>query len=325
MATDFIVGRTWHDIALDAGVDAVSEGYLAAGTALLRETREDPELRAQRVEALGRAAVGRSGGITELLTEDATEADATDILLWLGRTLIDEAWQIRGGGWAETVGRDRFKLFRATLANAREPLLAAAELDTADPVPWECMQWLALGLELERDHKDAIWRNIAERCPTLMSAHWGRLQVLAEKWGGSHEEMFDFARQVVDAAPAGQPLTAMLPLAHAEYLLRERRPLLESGESRAFVRFSVDHYTMEIVEELEAAANKWTATMAPHPRGLEAHHLFGAILADCGLDDAARPHLERVGDRLHVIPWSYLGAGSAGEEFSDALQRLGIA
>lgn len=319
---DYIVDRTWRDMALDAGVDAVGDGYLAAGTALLRETRKDPELRAQRVEALGRAAIGRSAAIAALLTEETADADTADLLLWLGRTVIDEAWQIRGDGWADSVGPDRFKLFHATLVNARDPLLAAAELNPEDPVPWEVLQWMALGLEAGRDAKDSIWREVSRRVPTLFPAHWGRLQVLSEKWGGSHEEMFAFARSSAAVAPAGHPLTAMLPLAHAEYLLCERQPLLERRSSRAYTRFSAAHYDPETVQELREASDKWADGKLPHPRDLEAHHLFGAILADCGDDERARVHLAEVGDRVHGIPWDYLGCGSAGEKFHDALERL---
>ncbi|WP_133742774.1 hypothetical protein [Actinorugispora endophytica] len=322
---DYIVDRTWHDMALDVGVEAVGEGYLAAGTALLGETRKDPELRAQRVEALGRAAVGRSDAIAALLTEETADAAAADLLLWLGRTVIEEAWRIRGDGWADSVSPDRFKLFHANLLNARDPLLAAAELKPEDPVPWEALQWMALGLELGRDAKDSIWREIGKRVPTLFPAHWGRLQILSEKWGGSHEEMFAFARSSVEAAPHGHPLTAMLPLAHAEYLLCERQPLLERRFSRAYVRFSVAHYDSGTVRELQAASDKWENGMLPHPRDLEAHHLFGAILADCGDDERARRHLAGVGDRVHGVPWEYMGGGSAGQEFHGTLERLRLA
>ncbi|MGI5121046.1 hypothetical protein ACQEU5_16140 [Marinactinospora thermotolerans] len=318
----YIPGRCWKDPALDAGVDAVEEGHLLAGTALLRECRDDPEKRAQRVEALGGAAVGHSGHIAGLLEEETDPRDAADILLWLGSTLIREAWKIRGGGWAETVGRDRFKLFFATLAEAREPLLASAHLFPEDPVPWVCLQSFAMGSQLDRADKDEIWRNIIERCPTIFPGHWGRLQILSDKWGGSHEEMFDFARTTARTAPSGHPLVAMLPLAHAEYLLRERMPLLDEGSYKAFVRFSVDHYSVETVAELKEASERWLSGGEEHPRDIEAHHLFGGVFADCGDDDAARLHLGRIGDRFMAVPWDYFGTGTAMEEFRETMERL---
>jgi hypothetical protein len=148
-----LFGRTWTDVALDAAVDAVNEGYLQAGIALLAETHGDPELRSLRSEALGDAAMGQSREIMELIEEADHRAD---VLLWLGRTIINEAWAIRGGGYASTVGSDRFKMFFATLSTAREPLMEAARLRPDDPVPWESMIWYGLGMQLGRSEEDAI-------------------------------------------------------------------------------------------------------------------------------------------------------------------------
>jgi hypothetical protein len=79
-------------------------------------------------------------------------------------------------------------------------------------------------LQADRDHKDAIWREVIARCRTLFPAHSARLQILAKKWGGSHEEMFEF-----DAAPTGDPLAAMVPLAHFEVMLDRVDEAIEKG------------------------------------------------------------------------------------------------
>lgn len=70
----FTAGRVWDDIALDQGCDAVRDGHLAAGLALLRETRGRPECRTRRLWALGNAAIGASRHIEDLRAGDFRSA-----------------------------------------------------------------------------------------------------------------------------------------------------------------------------------------------------------------------------------------------------------
>ncbi|WP_176955780.1 hypothetical protein [Sinosporangium album] len=315
----FVVGRTWRDPALDAAVDAVRDGYLSAGVVLLRETHGDPELRSLRVDALSAAAVGRSREIAELFEKGA---DKADVLLWFGGTIIDEAWAIRGGGYASTVTEDRFKMFFATLAGAHDPLMEAARLRPDDPVPWEQLMGFALGMQLSRSDENVIWRELVARCPTLFSGHRARLQTVAAKWGGSHEDMFDHAREAVALAPEGHPLSAMLALAHLEYLLSEQNRFVEQNKMMAYMKLSMTYFSDQIVRELKEAERQWTGSMKPHPRELEAHHLFGGIFVhESSTHTLAAQHLTRVGNRVpKAAPWGY--HGDPAEEFAGALTKL---
>ncbi|GAB3212484.1 hypothetical protein ACQEU5_16145 [Marinactinospora thermotolerans] len=321
-----VADRCWNDPALDAGVDAVREGHLRAGLVLLAETRGNPETRALRVDALGAAAVGLSREIHALLTRETPPQEAADILVWLGRTLIVEAWRIRGGGFADTVGTDRFKLFHRTLADARDPLLAAAELFPDDPVPWSCLQWVGLGLQFDRNDSDTIWQRVVERCPTLFSGHWARLQLLSEKWGGSHEEMMDFARATVANAPHGHPVVSMIALAHIERFLGRQRGLLKSKRYLAAMRQEVTYFNGRTLDEVAAAADKWCMSALPHPRDLEAHHLMGWVFHAGEEKVRARWHFYQVGHRLHRAPWSYTAGDEEGKRaFANALIELHLA
>ncbi|MFI7616177.1 hypothetical protein ACIBP6_33650 [Nonomuraea terrae] len=314
-----VVGRTWTDAALDTGVELVSQGHLQAGIALLSETHDDPELRSLRTEALGDAAIGRSREIMELLDEADHPAD---VLLWLGRTIINEAWAIRGGGYASTVGSDRFKMFFATLSTAHEPLMEAARLRPDDAVPWESMIWYGLGMQLDRSEEDAIWAEITSRCDTLFSAHWARLQAVSAKWGGSHEDMFAHARSAVALAPPGDPLTAMLALAHLEYLLAEETRLVQESTLMAYMKFSMAYFSETVLSELKEAESRWTTGKRSHVRDVDAHHLFGAIFFQTrDTYDLAARHLSQVGNRVgEAAPWGY--RGDPAEEFGKALQKL---
>lgn len=323
LATNLVGGRCWDDVALDIGIDAVKDRHLLAGLALLRECRDDHELRSLRVRALARAAIGQSREIREQFSEQLPDADAADVLLWLGFTVIAEAWEIRGIGWSSTVGEERFRLFFATLREARDPLMAAAELVHDDPTPWVGLQEYARGMQLDRDQKDLVWRKVVERAPTHYAAHWGRLQSLAEKWSGSHREMFDFARGAVDSAPDGSAVAAILPLAHAEYLLREGSKLLGNREVFGYAKLHTSYFTDEVVGELVAAEHKWSATSGSQPMSLEAHNLFGWAMLHTERLDRAGWHLRATRHRPSSVPWAYFG--DAKVEFAEALVKLNLA
>ncbi|WP_091455347.1 hypothetical protein [Actinokineospora iranica] len=320
LAEHLVLDRCWDDVALDAGVDAVREGHRKAALALLGECRDDHELRAQRVRALAVAAVGQSTEIKGLVTEDLSPADGADILLWLGCTLVAEAWEIRGGGWARTVGDDRFRLFFARLREARDPLMAAARLAPGDPTPWVELQRYARGMRLDRTQRDLVWVEAIQRGATSYPAHAARLQNLTLKWGGSHEDMFSFARDTVAKAAPGSPLVAMLPIAHAEYLLKEGDRFIAEGSTWSYVRLNVRYFVPELRAELVAAEEKWRAVEPSGPFAKEAHNLFGWAMVEAGEPDRARWHLARVGNRPSSLPWDYAGENA----FAVARVRLGL-
>ncbi|ASU83121.1 hypothetical protein CDO52_10300 [Nocardiopsis gilva YIM 90087] len=325
LAEGFVTTGLWQDPALTAGEQAVGDGYLQAGLALLRECRYDYEQRVRRVSALGDAAIGRSGEVYDLLADGMPGEDAADILLWLGSTLISEAWEIRGGGYAATVGEDRFKLFFASLGAAEEPLLEAAKLRPDDPVPWHEMLAFGMGMQLDRERQDQIWANVAQRARFLVDANWRRLQVLCAKWHGSHEEMYAFARETVALAPNGHPVTYLLPLAHFEYVRGVYDDLVEDQDQLwEYSKFQVDHWSEPVVAELRTAAAKWcTAAPGPHPDDLAAHHHFGWCFFEAEAKDAARWHLGQVGNHVATSPWGY--RRSARREFAEALVDLKLA
>lgn len=316
--------RPWNDPVLDQAVEAVGGQYLRAAVPCIAETRDDPELRSLRVEALARAARGWSHGIETMLGDDPGNPD---LLVWLGRTRIEEAWQIRPRSRGRAVQAADYQAFTKMVQSARSPLMAAADGLPDDPVPWESMMWAGLALEVEPEHRDEIWRHARERCPTLYGANVARVITLSPQWGGVAEEMFDFARVAMSTSSREDPRAALIPLAYFEHFVQERSGLLRGSSSW----FSEDE-----VREVETAARGWFAggTGHPdpagrgagradraHPRTIEAHNLFGAAFH---LGDARRParqHLTRTNGRPSRLPWTYLG-GDAVAQYAKACRHL---
>jgi hypothetical protein len=304
------------DPVLRAGCASVAEGGLDAGRTLLAETREDPEARVYRAEALGRAAADDPTGVAAL-AGSAVGAEQADLLLWLGHALLAGAVRRSGGG----APADR-KAVDAALDEARAPFEAAALLDPDDAAPWAGLQTVAMGLGADRADKDRLWDETTARAPHLFAAHLTRVRTLSATRGGSAEEMFATAGAAADTAPEGSPLPAVLALAHAEHLRAEQRRLTGEGKSAYIVRMSLGRLHGEPVGELFELARAWAGTAVPHVRDVQAHHLFGWAFHRAGLADAARWHLAAADGYVCDLPWSFFG--DAREEAGRAMAELGL-
>lgn len=310
-AARVIRGRPWRDPILDHAVEAVRDRYMRVGVSALAESRAHPELRSQRVEALSKAAAGWSRGVESLLAEDPSNPD---LWLWLGRTRVEEAWLMRPDARARSVQTAAYTAYTKKMRSAREPLMTAAERWPEDPVPWEAMLWMALGLDLDREDKDALWAQVQRRWPTLYAAHVARVVTLSPQWGGLPEEMFDFARVSMGTAPREDPRAALIPLAYFEYFIQER-----SG----IIRGSSSWFSSEECRDVEAAARGWFEGAHPHPRTIEAHNLFGAAFHLADARRPARQHLNRTYGRPSTLPWTYLG-GDEGDQYAKACRQLNL-
>lgn len=304
-------GRPWTDPILDQAVDAVSERYLRVAVPALAETRHDPERRSLRIEALAKAARGASRSIESLLS---TDPGNPDLMLWLGRTRIEEAWQIRPEPRGRAVQAAGYKAFTKMVQSARSPLMAAAERLPDDPVPWECMIWVGLALEVEPEDRDLLWQHAENRCPSLYGANMARVITLSPQWGGVAEEMFDFARLAISMAPREDPRAALIPLAYFEYFVQERSGILRGSSS---------WFSDEEIREVGSAARGWFEGAHPHPRTIEAHNLFGAAFHLADARRPARQHLVRTNGRPSRRPWSYLGDDEVGR-YIKACRHLNI-
>ncbi len=308
------------DPGLRTACEAVRGGDAEAGLPLLAESREDPETRVLRAVELGRAAVDRPGDVAALVEGGADRADA---VLWLGYALLA---RIPGRPAGRTSTAER-KAVSATLHEARDVLEVAAELRPGDAAPWEGLQNAAAGLSADREDKDRIWRETIARAPHLFPAHMTRVRALCPPPGesaatGAAEEMFAFAGSVADTAPEGSPLPAVLALAHAEHLRRERDRLSEAGNMDFVVNGAMGRLYGEAVQELFSFARDWVARAVPHPRDAQAHHLFGWAFHKAGTAEAARWHLNAVGGLRCDLPWSLFGRAST--EAGRAMAELGV-
>ncbi|WP_436887633.1 hypothetical protein [Nocardiopsis dassonvillei] len=248
------------------------------------------------------------------------------LLLLGGATRVKAAWNARGGGWASTVGEERFRRFFELLEPAVRPLMRAAELAPEDPRPWNNLQWYGLGMQLRREDLDRVWLELCARDSWHHRGRYSRLQVLCHKWQGSHGEMFAFARQNVSLAAPGDACLGLLPEAHKEHimmLIRDSDELDTYGDVKEFL----EGYLADpgVHGEVAAAADRWLAgDVTSDPEHANVAHLFGAALYYGGdLERASRVlvHAGRVMPRTSL--WAHVSP-SPESDFRQALRRCGL-
>ena len=97
-------------------------------------------------------------------------------------------------------------------------------------------------------------------------------------------------------APAGDPVSAVLPMAHVELWLDSEGA---EGEARA-AQVRRDDLTA-----VRAASDRWLSTPSAHPLDPAAHQVFGWFFVLTGDLPRANVHLSRTGGRIADFPWGY--------------------
>jgi hypothetical protein len=147
-------------------------------------------------------------------------------LLFRGSHAIKWAWQARGSGGASTVAREAWPVFRSRLVAANEDFSRAAAHDPRDPCPWAASLPAVRGLSLGQVEGRLRFEEAHRRDPWNLYACVDMIQLTAQKWGGSHEAMFEFARSASAQAPEGSSTHRVIPLAHIEKWLDLRNARL---------------------------------------------------------------------------------------------------
>ena len=215
---------------------------------------------------------------------------------------IKWGWAARGGGKAESVHDESWQTFWSRLEEAERDLYKAAELDPGDPVPWTYLVISARGMEkgipeigerLKQAHARRRWHHMA-----FSQA----LQGYAKKWGGSHELMFDLARQAA-SAPDGASAHAVIAEAHVERWLYMASWDKDEANSRNYF------LTAAVGDEIRAAATRsvWSATYERPRLAPFDHNFFTYCFFRMHDWESARRELEAMNGILNRFPWSYAG------------------
>lgn len=213
-----------------------------------------------------------------------------------GASQVSLAWSRRGGRRLADMRPEEREQFHETLRTAERALHRAAELSPSSPLPWMGLLRSARALQISRYEQQLRYEQAMRRNAPGLDPHQQLLQGLCAKWGGSHEEMFAFARQVAAGAPAGSPLATVLVLAHLERGVAGDVPLTDymtsvAGEIRAIGQQSVEHPSFVDVV----------------PDGAFARNMMCLAYSLCGEHGLSQRQRHALGGRLSAFPWDYLG------------------
>src|SRR5919201_1968806 len=216
---------------------------------------------------------------------------------------IKWAWEARGGGKAETVSEGGWDLFARRLHDSEDELRLAAARDEADPTPWANLLAVVRGLQQGPEVAQQTFNEVKKRDPWSVWGHIMMLQLLTQKWGGSHEAMFDFARSTHAAAPAGALVHRLICDAHMERFLY--LAAWEHDEQGANNYFRRDDVRREIIDAAERSV--WAHEYQPSRRAVIDRNVFAFCFSLMGDSKAAKREFEAIGPTVTREPWVLLG------------------
>ena len=108
------------------------------------------------------------------------------------------AWRARGGGTADTVTDEGWKLFFARLSRADKVLTEAQKL--GETCPQMYFEWLKIGMGLEWEHEkmQALFDRAVKSEPDYVLNYHIYMNYLQPKWGGDTGEATGFAKTIAD-------------------------------------------------------------------------------------------------------------------------------
>jgi hypothetical protein len=283
------------DPALRAALSAARSGAWEPAAELLARTRtaQDWERRGECSANLAELALHHTGWLDDWRRERPGDPD---LALVAAELEIDRAWEIRTSARARHVSQEQFRAFRTVLRDAAPVLCTAAELNPGDPVPWRIHMAHAMGLGASREVFDEYLARGRAAHPHHVGLHARAVQYLAQKWYGSHTEMFEFAESAAAAAPEGSPLRGLPLHAVTEYALDH-----EAGIGQGPVAWSRIEGHVEAGLELSAAYEPGDRRAA----GFRNHLALALIRSE--REAEALEVFRLIGTDARTFPWAYMG------------------
>lgn len=141
-------------------------------------------------------------GAVEGAVEEWVKGDCSEHALQAQALIsVNAGFAERGDGPAEGVDPQAWENLRASCSRAEDSLTRAAKLNPNDPNSYVLQLKVAVGLQYSLPHFRKNFLKAVALCPDHQMAHSRMLSALTQKWFGSHDEMFAFARWAVSRAP----------------------------------------------------------------------------------------------------------------------------
>lgn len=139
----------------------------------------------------------------------------TALLTAMGSHFIRHAWDARGGGYADTVSDEAWKLFHQRTALARSSLEEAYRLDPSNTKAATLMITVEMADGAGgRSGMERWYGRALQADPNCYEAASNKMLYLEPKWSGSPQDMVQFGRQLADEDHRKSRFSLQLPSAH---------------------------------------------------------------------------------------------------------------
>jgi len=248
-------------------------------------------------------------GTSYLYSLDARCADEPGSPIWhllRGITYIASASNAREDGTSD----------KEQLLLAEKDLLKVIELDPEDPTPYANLLALCRRMNRSRELAEEYFEAAIKRDPQHWEAHLHMLMLKTAKWGGSHEDMFEFARSAAVRDPS---LAVLLMMAHIEYWVYcfffDNK---KGGAEQYLQRTDVQKEALTAYTQFQAAQIKKSRLALVPLKSMAAFWFY--LVKD---PEHLKPLLEDLGMAITYIPWVYDG-GDLELSFDKAKKLAGI-
>jgi len=224
--------------------------------------------------------------------------DNSSALYLYGSSLVDEAWKVRGSGSANTVGQDQANLFIIFLqeadVNLRKVLKLSPEyIEVYAPL---IRAQMGLGNAME---SWSLYKEAKSIEPGRLDYALAMLFQLTEKWGGSHKDMFKFAREQATSGDS-EFSAGLIAAAHHEYW-----QFLESKEgNRYYADKMVKNELLNAIEPVNKLDTEEDYS-ARYQKMLAQNYVALCFLC-MNEKKKARAIFRSIGEHYTPYPWAYM-------------------
>ena len=231
-----------------------------------------------------------------------SQRTSADAHLVYGARFLKWSWEARGYGSGRTISKDKRIEFYRRLALTRELLEESARLHPGDPTPWAYLIMVAVYSQAGEEAERRYFEQAIERDPSNWTAHMHRLTGLTAKYGGSHAEMFKFARESASSARQGSLVPILLTKAHSEYW--KYLSLFEGNHegARKYLQERDAHDETLEAYRRTLGSNRYDKREATFAR-INAAGWFWLIKSR----DALRDELRALDGSIHDVHWRWVG------------------
>jgi hypothetical protein len=236
----------------------------------------------------------------------------------LASSFIATGWSVRTEARAKHVSPAQFAAFHDWLRRAEQLLGEVTAREPENVAAWALRLATSRGLELGQVETRRRYGEAAKARPHPLFAQIQLLQQLCPKWGGSLEQVHEFAHDCMASAPDGSLNGALVAEGHLEHA-----STLYDGKQRGVPhrRYLQQPHVQDELREA-AARSVLHRSYRPTHGWVWAHSMFAAAWDMIGDYKSAAVHLAVLGTKADRFAWEYFADPGYAFWFARALALL---